>query len=96
MASRRQWVALILSGVFPGLGQLYLRAWVKGVGFCVTGLVAGWTLGSLLSIEDLLAGSVPHPLLTLGLVLILLGLFLWSIVDAWIAGGKRPDTPPND
>ena len=93
MAIRRQWVALILSGVFPGLGQLYLRAWAKGAGFFVASLGAGWALGSLLSLEDLLAGSLPHPFPTLGLVLILLGLFLWSIVDAWIAAGRKPRGP---
>ncbi len=91
MASRRQWVALILSGIFPGLGQLYLRAWTKGVGFFAAGVVASWSLGSLLSLEDLLAGSLPHPLIATGLLLALLALFLWSIADAWIAGGRGPE-----
>jgi hypothetical protein len=95
MASRRQWVALILSGIFPGLGQLYLRAWAKGAGFCIASVVASWALGSLLSLEDLLAGSLPHPFMVFGLLLALLVLFLWSIADAWIAAGRGPERAPN-
>ncbi len=95
MASRRQWVALILSGLFPGLGQFYLRAWAKGVGFLVAGIVVTWPLGSLLSLDDLLAGSLPHPFITIGLLLALLAVFLWSIADAWAAGAKPPDRAPS-
>jgi hypothetical protein len=95
MASRRQWVALILSGIFPGLGQLYLRAWAKGAGFFIAGVVASWALSSLLSLDDLLAGSLPHPLIAFGLLLALLVLFLWSIADAWIAGGRGPARAAN-
>ena len=86
MAGRRQWVALILSGVFPGLGQIYLHAWVKGAAFFVVGGVAMWSLGETVSVQDLLNGILPHPLATLGVLLALLAVFLWSIADAWISG----------
>ena len=82
---RRQWIALILSGVFPGLGQFYLRAWGKGAAFLTIGIVAMWALGEMISVEDLLAGLLPHPLATLGLLLALLAVFIWSIADAWIS-----------
>ncbi len=95
MASRRQWVALILSGIFPGLGHLYLRAWARGVGFLVAGLLVSWPLGSLLSLEALLAGSLPHPLLALGNLLALLAVFLWSLLDAWTTAGSGANRPPN-
>ena len=66
MAGRRQWIALILSGVFPGLGQFYLRAWRKGAAFLIAGAAATWILGDLISVQDLLTGLLPHPLATLG------------------------------
>ena len=88
---RRQWSALILSGGFPGLGQLFLRAWGKGVAFLLAGGVLTWAMGQLVSMEDLLAGRLASPLLTLALVLVLLAVFLWSVVDAWHSGGgPRP------
>jgi hypothetical protein len=85
---RRQWMALILSGIFPGLGQLYLRAWGKGLAFLLGGLVASWALGRLISIDDLLAGQLSSPAATLASVLALLVLSLWSVVDAWRSGGR--------
>ncbi len=85
MAGRRQWTALILSGVFPGLGQFYLRAWGKGVAFLIAGAAAIWALGDLISVQDLMTGLLPHPLASLGALLALLVVFLWSIVDAWIS-----------
>ena len=85
---RRQWIALMLSGVFPGLGQLYLCSWGRGVAFLGAGTLITWALGELASVEDLLAGRLSHPLVILALVLALLALFLWSVVDAWRSGGK--------
>jgi hypothetical protein len=83
---RRQWIALILSGTFPGLGQFFLRAWGKGVAFLLAGGMLTWAMGQLVSLEDLLADRIPYPLATLGLVLVLLAVFLWSVVDAWRSG----------
>lgn len=85
-AHRRQWIALILSGTFPGLGQFYLRAWGKGVAFLSAGLVATWALGKLVSVQDLLTGLLPNPGAVLGALLALLVVFLWSIADAWRSG----------
>lgn len=84
MASRgRQWIALILSGIFPGLGQFYLRAWGKGVAFLVAGLAATWALGQLVSVQDLMMGLLPHPWWAAGAMLVLLAVSLWSVIDAW-------------
>ena len=85
-ARRRQWIALILSGVFPGLGQFYLRAWGRGLALFTAGVIATWAVGALVSLDDLLAGRLRSPLATLGLVLVLLAVFLWSLVDAWRTG----------
>ena len=86
MAGRRQWIALILSGVFPGLGQFYLRAWGKGAAFLIVGVAAVWVLGDLISVQDLMTGLLPHPLASLGVMLALLAVFIWSMADAWISG----------
>jgi len=83
---RRQWIALILSGVFPGLGQFFVRAWGKGVAFLLAGAILTWAMGQLVSMEDLLAGRLSHPLVTLAVVLCLLGVFLGSVLDAWRSG----------
>jgi hypothetical protein len=87
---RRQWIALILSGLFPGLGQLYLRAWLRGTTFLLAGGLLTWVLGSLLEPEDLLAGHLRHPMLLLGLLTALLVLVLWSLRDAWRRGAGPP------
>ena len=86
---RRQWIALFLSGIFPGLGQFYLHAWGKGVAFFLAGGVVTWALGEVVSVEDLLAANLPNPLAVLALVLALTAVFLWSVIDAWRAGAKR-------
>jgi len=89
--SRRQWIALTLSGVFPGLGQFYLRAWGKGTAFLSAGGAATWALGRLVSVQDIMTGLLPYPGATLSALLALLAVFLWSVVDAWLSGG-RPRT----
>ena len=85
VATRRQWIALILSGVFPGLGQFYLRAWGKGAAFLIVGVAASWILGDLISVQDLMTGLLPHPLVVLGVLFLLLAVFIWSVADAWIS-----------
>jgi hypothetical protein len=85
---RRQWIALILSGIFPGLGQLYLRAWLRGALFLLGGGAVTWALGGLVELDDLLEGRLAHPLPILGLLLTLLALSLWSLLDAWRQGGR--------
>ena len=87
----RQWIALILSGIFPGLGQFYLRAWKKGAAFLIAGGAAVWTLAQLVSTQDLMGGLLPHPMATQGVLLALLAFYLWSMLDAWRSGG-RPRT----
>ena len=83
---RRQWIALILSGILPGLGQLYLRQWGRGASFLVAGCLLCWLLGLSVPVEDLLAGQLSSPLSALGVTLALLGLYLWSAWGAWRDG----------
>ena len=84
---RRQWIALVLSGLFPGLGQMYLRAWRKGAAFLLAAGVVTWALGGLVEVDDLIEGHVAHPVPILGMLLALLVLSLWSLMDAWRSGG---------
>ncbi len=78
---RRQVIALLLSGVFPGLGQFYNRQPLKGGVFLVIGLVVSWILGRMAPADPLaLAGQVGDFLIP-GVVL--LAIWLWSLIDAW-------------
>ncbi len=84
----RQWMALILSGIFPGLGQFYLRRWGTGAGFLALGAGFSWVMALSVPLEDVLAGQLPNPLLTLSAPLALLVVFLWSVWDAWRFAGE--------
>ena len=80
---RRKIVALILSGIFPGLGQFYNRQALKGTAFVVAGGALTWLMGLALP-GDLLTQNPPvlsaTLLLSLGLLLIV---WIWSLIDAW-------------
>jgi hypothetical protein len=86
-ARRRQVLGFILSGIFPGLGQLYNREYLKGVLFIIPGVVLTWLVFRAIP-ADLLAVAQPNPGLTLLLVL-LLAVWLWAIIDAWRIAGRR-------
>jgi hypothetical protein len=78
---RRQVVGFILSGIFPGLGQLYNREYLKGVLFIVPSAVLIWPVGRATP-TDLLALAQPSATL-LRLLAGLLAVWLWAIIDAW-------------
>jgi hypothetical protein len=86
-ARRRQVVGFILSGIFPGLGQLYNREYLKGVIFIMPGVVLSWLIGRAIP-TDLMALAQPSASLMLLLVL-LMALWLWAIIDAWRIAGRR-------
>jgi hypothetical protein len=88
---RRKIVALVLSGIFPGLGQFYNRAPLKGVAFVVASGVLFWladrAMPTDLQVEKLLlapdqAQNLFGVALILPLCLILI-VWLWSLIDAW-------------
>jgi len=85
-ARRRQALSFILSGIFPGLGQLYNREYLKGVLFIIPGAVLTWLTGRAAP-TDLLALAQPSAPLMLLLVL-LLALWLWAIIDARRVAGR--------
>ena len=83
---RRQVVGLILSGIFPGLGQLYNRDWLKGVLFILPAAALSWLIGRAMPMDLI---SIAQPSAALMLLLgLLLALWLWAIIDAWRVGGQ--------
>jgi hypothetical protein len=83
---RRQTIALVLSGIFPGLGQFYNRQHVKGALFVIAAGVLSWLIGRGMPAEPL---ALVHPGAALTVpTVVLLALWLWSSVDAWRAAGQ--------
>ena len=83
---RRQLVGFVLSGLFPGLGQLYNREYLKGVLFIVPSAVLTWFISPALP-TNLLALAQPSGTLML-LIAVLLAIWLWTIVNAWKVAGR--------
>lgn len=81
----RKVVAVILSGIFPGLGQLYNRQWVKGLAFAIAGAVLSWLLARALPGDLETLASTPAGPGALGRLGLLLAVWVWSVVDAWWA-----------
>jgi TM2 domain-containing membrane protein YozV len=82
---RKQVIALILSGVFPGLGQFYNRQLGKGAAFLGAGVVLTWLLGRAVPTELLLIQPEARLIVPL---CVLLFIWLWSLIDAWRDPGQ--------
>lgn len=82
-ANRRSAVALILSGVFPGLGQFYNRQPIKGAVFFGLGVVLSWLVARAVPLDPLKLIEQGVSLGAALAVLVLLAVWLWSVVDAW-------------
>lgn len=85
-ARRRKIAALILSGVFPGLGQVYNREPIKAAAFVVVGIVLSWCLGRALPPDP--QGLARPGTAVVVLLGVLLAIWLWSIIDAWRAARR--------
>ena len=85
-ARRKKMVALVLSGVFPGLGQFYNRQHVRGVLFLAGGAVLSWLLGRAAPIDPVALARPDAATLTFLLALVVL--WAWSLVDAWRAAPR--------
>src|SRR2546426_12516292 len=85
--AKNPWVAGILSGVLPGLGQFYNRQLGKGAGFLIGFLVLAGGLGfgvDLQALEKAMSsGARPEKLwLILAGGVLMLILVIWSITGA--------------
>lgn len=85
-ARRQKLIALILSGVFPGLGQFYNRQPRKGASLLGAGIVLTWLIGRAVPTDSLMLIQ-PEARLILPLCVLLL-VWLWSIIDAWRVAGR--------
>lgn len=83
---RRQVIALMLSGIFPGIGQLYNRQPVKGAIGVVLGLVLTWAAARAAPADPVALAQPGAGVL--GPLLALLAVWVWSLVDAWRAAGQ--------
>jgi TM2 domain-containing membrane protein YozV len=83
---RTKVLALLLSGVFPGLGQFYNREPGKAIAFVLVGALLSWFVGRALPTD-------PEALLATGRAVFLplgalLAVWVWSLVDAWRAADR--------
>src|SRR5262245_41440662 len=96
---RRKIVALVLSGIFPGIGQFYNRQPLKGVAFAVVSGGLCWLAeralpADLLAENPLLLGQQgglarnPSSAVLILLVVLLLVVWGWSLIDAWRAADR--------
>jgi hypothetical protein len=82
-ARRGQVVALMLSGIFPGIGQLYNRQPIKGAIGVVLGVVLTWAAARAAPADPLTLAQPGADVL--GPLLALLAVWVWSLIDAWRA-----------
>ena len=83
---RRQVIALMLSGIFPGIGQLYNRQHIKGAIGVVLGVVLTWAAARAAPADPVALAQPGADVL--GPLLALLAVWAWSLVDAWRAAGQ--------
>lgn len=88
-------MALFLSGIFPGLGQLYNRQPTKATLFLVGGIVPSWLLARSLPSDPVALLSVPLGTNVIALSGLLLAIWIWSVVDAVMAAGRSAGAGPN-
>jgi hypothetical protein len=77
-------ISALLSGLMPGLGQLYCRRWARGAGFLVAFSAVDFSTDvSKGALGFLLNGALPDnmAMFLLGAVL-MLGVAGWSVFDA--------------
>ena len=83
-------LAAFLSGLFPGLGQLYNRQWLKAVLFVIGAVITGFGPLSPLDVDispDDLEGGLRQLVLASVPFLVLA---LWSVADAYRVARRAP------
>ena len=83
---RRQVIALMLSGIFPGIGQLYNRQPIKGAVGVVLGVVLTWAAARAAPADPLALAEPGADILAP--LFALLAVWVWSLIDAWRAAGR--------
>jgi hypothetical protein len=88
-------MALFLSGIFPGLGQLYNRQPVKAALFLAGGIVLSWILARSLPSDPIALLSTPLGADVIAVSCLLLAVWIWSVVDAVKAAGRSAEAGPS-
>jgi Family of unknown function (DUF5683) len=86
-AVRKKATALMLSGIFPGLGQLYNRELFKAALFVTPAVGLSWLVSRAVSVDPLALIERGASLTVMLAMLALLAIWLWSVVDAWRSAG---------
>jgi TM2 domain-containing membrane protein YozV len=90
MKRGRAWIAAFLSGLFPGLGQLYNRDLPRGLLFFGAGILLGFLPIGPLTVPIDPADPIPGLQRVLLESLPFLLLAVWSVLDAY----RRADRVP--
>ena len=85
---RRKLLAVILSGIFPGLGQLYNRQPIRAAVFIIAGIVLTWLIGRAVPSDPMALMETPLGFDAIALVCLLMAVWIWSVIDAWRAAGR--------
>ena len=85
---RKKLLALILSGIFPGLGQLYNRQPIRAAAFIIAGIVLTWLTGRAVPTNPIALMETPLSFGALVLLSLLMAVWIWSVIDAWRAAGR--------
>jgi len=87
---KRPMLAAVLSGILPGAGQIYNRSWGKGIGFLASVLlVSGLLRRKVLLAGGSVMGLLPNDLETWLAQLLLMGVAIWSVMDAYRTAGEK-------
>ncbi|PYM73412.1 MAG: hypothetical protein DME03_15595 [Candidatus Rokuibacteriota bacterium] len=76
----------MLSGIFPGIGQLYNRQPVKGAIGLALGVALTWAAARAAPADPLALGQPGADVLVP--LLALLAVWAWSLIDAWRVAGR--------
>lgn len=88
-------MAGVLSGLLPGLGQFYNRQWGKGLGFVVVFFLLALILAGSYDPQEVRRAALMEKAsktldVFMSVAMLLLGLVVWSVFDAFrTAQGPR-------
>ena len=84
---RKPWVAVVLTLFFPGLGHLYVGAWMRGLFFLLLPFlaVALFTWFATLPSSGVIPGAI------FAIVFLLPVIYLFAVLDAWWLARAAPE-----
>ncbi len=97
----RPWIAAAFAFLYPGLGHIYLRAWLRALVWFALAMATAWlvipadTFATLEQngLDGILTASESLPLSTVAPLLVVRAL---NIVDAYLTGARQRTPGPGD